>query len=92
MPEEPPAALLTHSRASRVGRASGRPFPIGEPTLGVGRIGNGQALRLRTWCRAGTGVSEIEILIPAQDFCTLAEAMVRVNRSATMNAMNQGLR
>ena len=88
---EETAALLTHSRAMRIPRSTGRPFSIGEPTLGVEQMGNVRALQLRTWCRAGTGVAEIEIQIPSSDFCAVAEAMVRVNRFATMTAMNEAL-
>ena len=91
MPEEIPV-LLRHSQASQVARSTGRPYPIGEPTLSLGRRGDVKMLRLRTWRRAGTGVSEIFIDIPAEDFPALAEAMVRVNGSAARDAMKEVLR
>ena len=90
MTEEIPV-LLKHSRASQVARSSGRPYPIGEPTLTTGWRGNVKVLQLRTWRRSGSGVSEIVVNISADDFPVLAEVMVSVNRSVAKSAMKAAL-
>ncbi|MCY4547211.1 MAG: hypothetical protein OXC28_02480 [Defluviicoccus sp.] len=82
-----PGTELRRSRALREPRSAGRPFPIGEPTLGIGEWDEGRVLEIRTWCRAGTGTADIVVQIPAGDFERLAATMARVDPPAARAAM-----